>query len=70
TLKKNRMMIGGMKEVLVEGKAKIDNGNFTGRTSCNRIVNFQGKKKWIGSIKDVYIEDAYVNSLKGKVKED
>jgi tRNA-2-methylthio-N6-dimethylallyladenosine synthase len=68
TLKKNRMMIGGLKEVLVEGKAKIDDGKFTGRTSCNRIVNFQGNKKWIGSIKDVYIEDAYVNSLKGKVK--
>jgi tRNA-2-methylthio-N6-dimethylallyladenosine synthase len=70
TLRKNRSMIGKLKEVLIEGKAKVDDGNFTGRTSCNRIVNFQGKKEWIGSIKNLYIEDAYVNSLKGKVKEE
>ncbi len=65
TLEKNREKIGGIEEVLVEGISKSSATEVSGRTMCNRMVNFRGGMDLIGSTVKVVIEDAYANSLKG-----
>ena len=68
TLRKNKAMTGQVKEVLVEGKSKAGHSDeLTGRTGCNRIVNFCGRRDLIGRVMPVRIEDGYSNSLKGSV---
>jgi tRNA-2-methylthio-N6-dimethylallyladenosine synthase len=37
----------------------------SGRTMCNRVVNFKGTESWIGSFQTVQIETASANSLYG-----
>ena len=64
TLKKNMEMLGKEEEVLVEGVSK-KGGQFSGRTSTNKIVNFSCNNNRIGSLVKVIIEHAYVNSLQG-----
>ncbi|MGB5986244.1 MAG: tRNA (N6-isopentenyl adenosine(37)-C2)-methylthiotransferase MiaB [Desulfobacterales bacterium] len=76
-LKRNRSLIGSCQEVLVDGFSKKSGGRHTGgqwsgRTPCNRIVNFPlaapGASKEalvIGRLLAVKIEDAFVHSLKG-----
>ncbi len=66
TLEKNRAEVGAVREVLVEGESKASNGQFTGRTPQNRVVNFVGSRQWIGRLIPVRIVDAYSHSLKGE----
>ncbi|MBI5287027.1 MAG: tRNA (N6-isopentenyl adenosine(37)-C2)-methylthiotransferase MiaB [Deltaproteobacteria bacterium] len=68
-LRKNQAMAGRVEEVLVEGKSKGDPEELTGRTSCNKIVNMPGSKELVGELIPVRIERAYLNSLRGQVKE-
>jgi len=56
---------GKVKEVLVEGPSKASNGQMTGRTHQNRIVNFDGPSKLIGKAVDVRIVTAFSHSLRG-----
>jgi len=65
TLKKHRQMIGSEPEVLVEGLSRKGN-QLTGRTSTNRIVNFEGDPEKIGKMIKVTITHAYANSLRGE----
>ncbi|MFQ5586520.1 MAG: tRNA (N6-isopentenyl adenosine(37)-C2)-methylthiotransferase MiaB, partial [Thermodesulfobacteriota bacterium] len=67
TLRKNRDMIGREVEVLVEGKAKVGDGCITGRTVCNRVVNFSGREEWIGRVMNVRIDDSSLNSLRSAI---
>ena len=67
TLKKNRLLVGKTMKVLVEGESKLDKTELTGRTTCNRVVNFPGDKGLTGSMVDVTITDAYANSLRGEL---
>lgn len=64
----SRRMVGTTQQVLVTGISKKDTSEMTGRTECNRIVNFPGTKELIGQFIGVNILDCYTNSLKGQIK--
>jgi tRNA-2-methylthio-N6-dimethylallyladenosine synthase len=75
SLKDNRELIGRAMTVLVEGRSRrtarregwdaID--QLTGRTSCDRIVIFEGQERLIGQMVQVRIEDASAVTLFGQV---
>ncbi len=62
--KRNAPCLGQKVEVLVEGKAK-SRLRLTGRTSNNKIVNFDGPEELIGKLARVEISGFSANSLKG-----
>ncbi|MEK7773334.1 MAG: tRNA (N6-isopentenyl adenosine(37)-C2)-methylthiotransferase MiaB, partial [Deltaproteobacteria bacterium] len=65
TTEKSRALVGKRVEVLVEGESKSLPGAMSGRTSCNRIVNFPASKGLAGTLTDVIVTDAFFNSLMG-----
>ena len=69
TAEKSLELVGSVKEVLVEGRSKSDPGESSGRTSCNRIVNFPAAAGLNGAIVEVTITQAYPNSLRGELRE-
>jgi tRNA-2-methylthio-N6-dimethylallyladenosine synthase len=66
TLRKNRQRIGTVEEILVEGRAKLHNGQIMGRTRSNRIVNAFGPERLMGDLLTVYITGATATSLIGE----
>ncbi|ROR01559.1 tRNA (N6-isopentenyl adenosine(37)-C2)-methylthiotransferase MiaB [Desulfosoma caldarium] len=66
TLKKNLMEVGQVREVLVESTSKSGQGQMSGRTPHNRIVNFEGSQALKGRLIPVTITEAYAHSLKGR----
>ena len=64
---KNLAEVGSIREVLVEGPSRASNGQMTGRTTHNRIVNFQAPLSSKGQIVGVKIACAYSHSLKGDI---
>jgi len=64
TFKKNKMLEGKEEEILVDGLSK-KKGQLTGRTSCNKIVNFNSDINIIGKLAKVIIEKSHINSLHG-----
>lgn len=62
----HRAHIGKDIDVLVEGAGKHE-GQVSGRSSGNRIVNFAGSPEMVGSIQRVKIVKDYQNSLLGEV---
>ena len=85
-LRKNQEMIGRILDVLTEGKIKtssvrppeagydvmlnIDAAQLTGRTSCNKVVNFSAYERLVGKIVPVRIISAAPNSMLGLYSED
>jgi len=67
TLGKNLAEVGAIRDVLVEGPSKASNGQMTGRTTQNRVVNFQAPPTAAGKVIGVKIAFACSNSLKGEV---
>jgi tRNA-2-methylthio-N6-dimethylallyladenosine synthase len=74
TLKRNRMLEGRVRDVLVEGKSKNDKNeaslsehDLTGRTRSNKIVNFRGDQGVVGTICSVLIKKAFLHSLRGEM---
>jgi tRNA-2-methylthio-N6-dimethylallyladenosine synthase len=68
TLKRNALSIGKTYQVLVEGKSKRNPEQFTGRTSGNKIVNFNAQnitKDLRASLVNVCIKEACAHSLRG-----
>ena len=65
TLGKNLAEVGSVRDVLVEGTSRASNGQMTGRTTQNRIVNFEAPLSSIGQICSVKVVFAYSHSLKG-----
>jgi tRNA-2-methylthio-N6-dimethylallyladenosine synthase len=65
SVKKNGQLIGTHREILVEGLSRKGN-QLTGRTSTNKIVNFEGNPEKIGNMVNVTITHAYANSLLGE----
>lgn len=64
-----------IQDVLVEGRSKHNFDDFTGRTDCNRVVNFSSvgvKDKHLmeGLIVKLKISDIRRNSLRGELLED
>lgn len=62
-----RNMLETTQRVLVEGPSKKNVMELTGRTENNRVVNFEGSPDMIGEFVDVFIDEVYTNSLRGRV---
>ncbi len=62
-------MIGSTQKILVTGFSKKSSQQLSGRTECNRVVNFDGPSHLIGQFIDVQISDALPNSLRGRLLE-
>jgi tRNA-2-methylthio-N6-dimethylallyladenosine synthase len=56
-----------VQRVLVEGPSRKDPLELTGRTECNRMVNFKGPSRLVGSMVDVTITALNAHSLRGEV---
>ncbi|VFP81565.1 tRNA (N6-isopentenyl adenosine(37)-C2)-methylthiotransferase MiaB [Buchnera aphidicola] len=64
-----RRMLGTIQEVLVEGIAKNNIQELYGRTENNRIINFEGNPKCIGTFVKLKVIDINYNTyLKGIIK--
>mgnify|MGYP001824009946 FL=1 len=61
--------VGAVLEVLVEGESRMGEGQIFGRTTWNRIVNFNGPNELSGRIVPVKITKSYRNSLLGELSE-
>jgi tRNA-2-methylthio-N6-dimethylallyladenosine synthase len=64
-LELNLAMIGTSQEVLVESHSRKDETWLSGRTGCNRVVNFVGNEELMGHFIKVEITSASANSLNG-----
>jgi len=60
-------MVGTTQQILVEGRAKKDAGELSGRTQNNRVVNFPAPPRLVGHLVDVTITAALAHSLRGEV---
>ncbi len=65
TLEKNRSLEGKEVAILVEGRSKRGH-QFTGRSECNRVVNFTSNSIKLGDIVNVFIETGCNHSLRGR----
>jgi tRNA-2-methylthio-N6-dimethylallyladenosine synthase len=76
SLEDNRTLIGRTVEVLVEGRSRSTarregwqgKDQLTGRTSCDRIVVFDGPERLIGTIAPVTVEAASAVTLFGRME--
>ncbi|MEK9866338.1 MAG: tRNA (N6-isopentenyl adenosine(37)-C2)-methylthiotransferase MiaB [Betaproteobacteria bacterium] len=67
SIRYGKAMVGKTYPVLVEGASKKGEGQLTGRTSNNRVVNFEGHNRLTGHIVDIKITESLANSLKGVI---
>ncbi|EHL29147.1 hypothetical protein LDG_8865 [Legionella drancourtii LLAP12] len=63
----SQSMIGSTQRILVTGHSKKDSQQLSGRTECNRVVNFDAPPHLIGQFVEVQINDALPNSLRGRL---
>jgi tRNA-2-methylthio-N6-dimethylallyladenosine synthase len=63
----SQSMVGSVQRVLVEGASKKSAHELAGRTDNNRIVNFAGSPRLIGTFAEVRITTALPHSLRGEV---
>jgi tRNA-2-methylthio-N6-dimethylallyladenosine synthase len=54
-------------KVLVEKVSVKDDTQFSGHSTCHKVVNFKGSKQLLGKIVDIKITEAKVNTLFGVV---
>jgi tRNA-2-methylthio-N6-dimethylallyladenosine synthase len=57
--------VGTVQRVLVEGPSRKRPSEWTGRTECNRAVNFPGPPALVGRMVDVSITEVLGHSLRG-----
>ena len=57
--------VGTVRRVLVEGPSRKRASEWTGRTECNRAVNFPGSPALVGRMVDVSITEVLGHSLRG-----
>jgi tRNA-2-methylthio-N6-dimethylallyladenosine synthase len=60
-------MIGTTQRILVTGVSKKSQLQMTGRTECNRIVNFDASAECIGQFAEVIITEVQPNSLRARL---
>jgi tRNA-2-methylthio-N6-dimethylallyladenosine synthase len=60
-------LVGTMQRVLVEGASRRDPAELSGRTSCNRVVNFPGDICLQGQFVNIEITQVRAHSLRGKI---
>ena len=63
----SRAMLGTQQRVLVEGHAKRNVAELSGRTGNNRVVNFPGPGRLVGRFVDVTITAALPHSLRAEI---
>src|SRR5207237_4627657 len=62
---RSRRRLGETVEVLVDGAAKKNVGELSGRTRCNRIVNFDGQGQvGVGDLTHVRVTELLPDSLR------
>ncbi|NBS47358.1 MAG: tRNA (N6-isopentenyl adenosine(37)-C2)-methylthiotransferase MiaB [Betaproteobacteria bacterium] len=67
----NQSRVGTVQRILVEGPSRKNAAELSGRTECNRVVNFDGGPqgaRLVGQMIDVRIVHAYPHSLRGEVQ--
>ncbi len=62
-----KAMVGARVPVLVEGPAKRGQGDWSGRTANNRVVNFPGHPALTGQLITLEITEASGHTLRGRV---
>jgi tRNA-2-methylthio-N6-dimethylallyladenosine synthase len=63
---RSRRLVGQTMEVLVDGTSRKNAGELSGRTRCNRVVNFDGQGSVsVGQLASVHIDQALPHSLRG-----
>ena len=62
-----RALVGTAQEILVEGPSERGGGQLSGRTSCNRTVNFDGPLELAGQLVNVDVTEALRNTLRGRL---
>lgn len=67
TLEKNKLYMGKVEKVLVEGPSKTRKNMFTGRTDGNKLVNFKGDESLIGQIVEMKITHINTFSFMGEI---
>lgn len=60
-------MVNTTQTVLVDGCARKNPQQLSGRTENNRIVNFDGHERLKGQLVDILITEALPNSLRGRI---
>jgi tRNA-2-methylthio-N6-dimethylallyladenosine synthase len=65
----SRAMLGTQQRVLVQGPAKKNAAELSGRTGNNRVVNFPGPRRLIGQFVDVTVTAALPHSLRGEAQQ-
>ena len=62
----SRRLDGRTVEVLVDGTSKKNAGELSGRTRCNRVVNFDGQGRVsVGDLAQVRVSEVLPHSLRG-----
>jgi tRNA-2-methylthio-N6-dimethylallyladenosine synthase len=65
---RSRSLVGRVMEVLVDGVSRKDAGQASGRTRCNRVVNFAAAgRDLVGEVVSVRITEALPHSLRGEL---
>jgi tRNA-2-methylthio-N6-dimethylallyladenosine synthase len=62
-------MIGTTQRILVTGQSKRGGEQLSGRTECNRVVNFEGPEQLVGQFVTIHINESLTNSLRGRLIE-
>src|SRR5213083_2805146 len=63
---RSRRLVGQTMEVLVDGTSRKNAGELSGRTRCNRVVNFDGQGRVsIGDVTRVRVSEVLPHSLRG-----
>ena len=63
----SRALVGSVQEILVTGPSRRNAAEWTGKTGCNRSVNFPGPAGLAGQMLAVEITEALPNSLRGRL---
>ncbi len=61
-------MVGSVQKVLVEGPSKKDSAELSGRTENNRVINFAGPQRLVGTLAEVHVTGALPHSLRGEIR--
>ncbi len=59
--------MGSLQTVFVDGSSRKDEREWTGRTECNRAVNFAAPGSLVGQLVAVQITEARSHSLRGRL---
>jgi tRNA-2-methylthio-N6-dimethylallyladenosine synthase len=63
---RSRLLAGRTMEVLVDGTSRKNPGELSGRTRCNRVVNFDGQGEiGLGDLVQIRVTDVLPHSLRG-----